>query len=202
MDLLITVTAFIICIRSFSSALPAAKRAAPIFPYTTTKTTEPETNIPFPTTANLPADPTVAAIIGSSFLTLANRMNRYNNDPFSACTSMKARLNAIVEGLQICPWTYNCTYQENRHPQYILQAECRHEYELIQPVGSCNKDISKQLERCKPIMLNDVPVLIEDEDTGSGSRQDGVDPMMPCQYGCHEKRIDISIGCKHDSHTL
>ena len=192
----ITVTVLIAIYSVLSSALPYQQTEAgavkPIYPY------DPTTNVNNPNL--IPADPTFAAIIGSSFLALANRYSDDDQTVTSTCNNIRDKLNAAVKAVNVCPWTYKCTYQENRYPRYILQAECSHNYE-IKSVGTCNKDIPT-LQQCKSIVIPDIPVLIEDN-AGSGQETaTDSNTTLPCPNGCHEERISISIGCKYDPYSL
>ena len=140
-------------------------------------------------------EPSVAAIVGLSFLTLSQHIN---DDPVGVCRSMEKKLNLHVENIEVCPWKYICDYQENRYPQYILQAECKRQHE-----STCDSDSPKQCTPIAAVVPVVVPVSIGVNDSltlsGSGNGVDELPPSFPCRPstpGCEQKEIAIAVGCR------
>ena len=59
------------------------------------------------------------------------------------CEAMERILNNSSPKDVLCPWTYNCTYDQERYPKYITKAECKQ----AKCVKGCN---SKEKTHCAP----------------------------------------------------
>lgn len=59
------------------------------------------------------------------------------------CEAMERILNNSSPKDVLCPWTYNCTYDRERYPKYIVKAECKQ----AQCTKGCN---SQEKTHCAP----------------------------------------------------
>ncbi len=146
----------------------------------------------------------MAGIIGSSWLTLTD--GDIKEDPVGVCRHMESKFNAFAKNIETCPWNYTCNYNENRYPQYMLQANCLRQYEF-KPVTSTDcagkTDSPKQ---CIPITtLVRVQIKTEDDNDstiGSGSQDEELSYESKsvtspfCKSGCEEKELLVAVGCK------
>lgn len=149
----------------------------------------------------------LAGIVGSAFLTMANDIK---DDHLGVCKAIESKFNIKVKDINVCPWNYTCTYNRNRYPHYMLQANCL--YSQHKPAGSCD---NKQ-KICIPISAR-FTVLMATEVADSkgtstpaaeGSADDtagefDTDTMsFKCGSGtddtslCEEKEVEIIVGCK------
>ena len=143
----------------------------------------------------------MAGIIGSSWLTLTD--SDIKADPVGVCRHMESKFNAFVKNIETCPWKYTCNYNENRYPQYMLQANCLRQYEF-KPSTDCGK--TNGPKQCIPITtLVRVQIKTEDDEDstiGSGSQDDELSyelnsVALPCgKSGCEERELLVSVGCK------
>uniref|UniRef100_A0A1X7VXB1 Uncharacterized protein n=1 Tax=Amphimedon queenslandica TaxID=400682 RepID=A0A1X7VXB1_AMPQE len=81
----------------------------------------------------------------------------YTNSYFQSigernCEAMERILKNSSPKEVLCPWTYNCTYDRERYPKYIVQAECKQ----AECTKGCN---SKEKTHCAPVTPYRMKVL-------------------------------------------
>lgn len=149
---------------------------------------------------NIMRESQLAGIVGSSFLAMTNNIG---DDHSGVCKAIESKLNHIVEKINVCPWNYTCTYNHNRYPHYLLQANCRYS----QHIPSCKDDKPPQLKTCIPITaMFSVLMATEESGNGKGSTEGSADDVtgdfettsFRCGESdslCQEKKIEIAVGC-------
>ena len=138
-------------------------------------------------------DPSIAAAISLSRLAEAHG-SQFQGIPRDrlaykrrACDITTHRLNAIlapqhVNGTAPCRWNYTCSYEDNRYPQYIVQAVCQNNY--------CS-DCDHFLNPCRPIRTA-MHVL---RWTCSSSSEEG-SGGSPVVESLRRERIDLTLACR------
>ena len=88
-----------------------------------------------------------------------------------------------VNGTAPCPWTYTCSYEDNRYPQYIVQAICQNNY-----CSNCGHFLYPCLpvQKALHVLRWNCSSTSSEEGSGSSSVAESLWP----------ERIDLTLACR------